>query len=312
MEHNIAWQTVARVLHQVQSDLDRPWDLDRLASIAGYQRHHLAHLFSDVVGEPPARYVRRLRLERAAADLLQSLPLPEAAARAGYGSPEAFARAFKKQFGVPPSSFRDRVRAGDMILGRAPAPHAELEARVVDREAPPPGLSPRARIEAVGPVYGWTVLVPSFDLADVGQGMAQLVAMCPPDGPWQLGGIAQPWGWLSEGAPRELRCLRRRDGDDRSPPPPLVPWSWPRDWFATFDYDGALDGIEAACRWMAAVWPGRVGVRLGYGPLFSLLEGVADPRAVRARLHLAIRPLAAEALAPPSTNGSGGAGLPGR
>ncbi|MEM6930050.1 MAG: AraC family transcriptional regulator [Myxococcota bacterium] len=285
---DIAWQTVARVLHRVQSDLDAPWDLDRMAHVAGYERHHLAHLFRDVVGEPPARYVRRLRLERAAGDLLTGVSVAQTAERAVYGSAEAFSRAFKRQFGVAPVGFSRHVREEDLSAG----PHPDLHG-ATDAEEGPPGLDTEARVEAIGPVYGWTVIVPSFEPPHLGYGMAQLLGACPPDRPWQLGGIAQPWGWLTDEAPREFRCLRVRDRDDRAPPPPLVPWSWPRDWFAVFDYDGPLDQIEAACSWMASRWPERVGVRLGYGPLFSLLEAMTDPSRARARLHLAVRPLAA-------------------
>ncbi|MEO0600017.1 MAG: AraC family transcriptional regulator [Myxococcota bacterium] len=283
---DIAWQTVARVLHRVQSELDAPWDLDRMAHIAGYERHHLAHLFRDVVGEPPARYVRRLRLERAAGDLLRGMPVAETAGRAVYGSAEAFSRAFKRQFGVAPLGFARQVREGDLSDGSPPGLHGSAGDG-------PPGLDATARVEAIGPFYGWTVIVPSFEAPHLGYGMAQLFGACPPDGPWQMGGIAQPWGWLTEEATREFRCLRLRERDDRAPPPPLVPWSWPRDWFAVFDFEGPLDQIEAACGWMARWWPERVGLRLGYGPLFSLLETMADPSRARARLHLAVRPLAA-------------------
>lgn len=282
---DIAWQTVARVLHEVQSDLDRPWDLDRMAAVAGYQRHHLAHLFSDVVGEPPARYVRRLRLERAASDLVRGVPVARTARRAAYASGEAFSRAFKRQFGVAPAKFPRLVQDSDLSGGARPDPHQDVPLDA------PAGLVAQPTIEAVGPTWGWTVVVPSFGPLDVAAGMAQLFAACPPDGPWQVGGIAQPWGWLTEDASRELRVLRLRPHDPRPPPPPLMPWGWPRDWFAIFDFAGPLHQIEAACRWMAAVWPERVGLRLGYGPLYSVLEQLADPAAVRARLHVAVRPL---------------------
>ena len=191
----IAWQTVARVLHRVQSDLDEPWDLERMAAVAGYERHHLAHLFSDVVGEPPARYVRRLRLERAASELLMGAPVAQAAERAVYGSPEAFSRAFKRQFGVAPAAFPRHVREQEAPIGATPAPHAS------EAGAWPDGLGTRPVIEPVGPLAGWTVLLPSFAPEQVGYGMAQLMTLCPPTGPWQLGGIAQPWGWLTEDAP---------------------------------------------------------------------------------------------------------------
>ncbi|MEN0062227.1 MAG: AraC family transcriptional regulator [Myxococcota bacterium] len=285
----LAWQTVAQVLQQVQGNLDHPWDLDQMATVSGYERHHLAHLFSEIVGEPPTRYLRRLRLERAAYDLMSELPVGDSAYRAGYASGEAFSRAFKRQFGIAPASFRKHALAN---LNEATAP---VVRRICASDAFPEGLSSTPRIEAVGPWQGWTVVVDSFELGDVAQGMGHLMQRCPPDGPWQLGGLAQPWGWLASETSREareLRCLRLTDAIERTLPPPLVRWSWPRDWFAVFDYQGPLDGISGVCQWMAAAWPERVGLRLGYGPLISRLEGLSDPtQPVSAKLYLVVRPL---------------------
>jgi AraC family transcriptional regulator len=58
-------------------------------------------------GETAADTVRRLRLHRAAAELITGeLPIPRVARRAGYGSQEAFTRAFKAAYGVPPARYR--------------------------------------------------------------------------------------------------------------------------------------------------------------------------------------------------------------
>jgi AraC family transcriptional regulator len=58
-------------------------------------------------GETVAETVRRLRLHRAAAELITGeLPVSRIARRAGYGSQEAFTRAFKSAYGVPPGRYR--------------------------------------------------------------------------------------------------------------------------------------------------------------------------------------------------------------
>jgi AraC family transcriptional regulator len=58
-------------------------------------------------GETAAETVRRLRLHRAAVELITGeLPVPRVARRAGYGSQEAFTRAFKAAYGVPPARYR--------------------------------------------------------------------------------------------------------------------------------------------------------------------------------------------------------------
>lgn len=61
-----AWRVVSEVLLRMQLDIDHDWTVDEAARVAGYEPHHFATLFTQTVGHPPARYVRMLRLERAA------------------------------------------------------------------------------------------------------------------------------------------------------------------------------------------------------------------------------------------------------
>lgn len=80
-----------------------------LASRMHLSRFHLDRLISQAAGEPPARLRRRLLLERAAFQLATSdLSVAEAAIGAGYGSHEAFTRAFVTAFGSSPSTWRAR------------------------------------------------------------------------------------------------------------------------------------------------------------------------------------------------------------
>lgn len=91
--------------------LDDPGlDFASLAAEAGYSPFHFHRVFAAMTGETPATFIRRLRLERAAATLNQTkLPIGEIAMEAGYGTPDAFARAFKQSFGLLPSEFRGRA-----------------------------------------------------------------------------------------------------------------------------------------------------------------------------------------------------------
>jgi AraC family transcriptional regulator len=96
--------------------LDDPGRGDELAQRAYLSRFHFHRLVAAGLGEAPASFRRRLLLERAAFELTaRGAAVIEAAIGAGYGSPEAFARAFRRAFGVSPSRFR-----GDF---RLPAPN---------------------------------------------------------------------------------------------------------------------------------------------------------------------------------------------
>ena len=81
---------------------DEELTLRRLAAIACWSPEHLDRVYRQVRGEPPLATVRRLRLRRASLALCAGEPLADVAERAGYGSSQAFGRAFRRQFGLPP------------------------------------------------------------------------------------------------------------------------------------------------------------------------------------------------------------------
>jgi transcriptional regulator GlxA family with amidase domain len=70
---------------------------------------HFSRVFSDQVGQSPARYVERVRVEAARRRLEESLQtVDEVASEVGFGSSETMRRAFVRQIGVGPSSYRER------------------------------------------------------------------------------------------------------------------------------------------------------------------------------------------------------------
>ena len=78
-----------------------------LAAELFVSRSLLDRLVTASAGEPPARLRRRLLLERAAFQLRSTgVSIIDAATQAGYSSNEAFTRAFRRAYGVPPSSWR--------------------------------------------------------------------------------------------------------------------------------------------------------------------------------------------------------------
>jgi AraC family transcriptional regulator len=74
-----------------------------------FSRFHFDRLIRGVAGEPPAAFRRRILLERAAYRMITTTaPLLDIAVEAGYGSHEAFTRAFTKAYGVAPAVWRNR------------------------------------------------------------------------------------------------------------------------------------------------------------------------------------------------------------
>ena len=113
-----------KVLEYIDRRLDQPLDLARLASVAHFSPFHFHRLFAAWMGETLGDYLRRRRVEVAAIRLAAQprLPVLNAALAVGFGSSEAFARAFKVHFGCSPSAWRElqsHVRAADRNSGQA-------------------------------------------------------------------------------------------------------------------------------------------------------------------------------------------------
>ena len=96
------------ILDLVECSLDEPeLTADELAGRAYLSRFHFDRLVSASIGEPPGSFRRRLLLERAAHRLAGGAESVIALAYdSGYGSPEAFTRAFARAYGEPPSTYR--------------------------------------------------------------------------------------------------------------------------------------------------------------------------------------------------------------
>lgn len=91
----------------IQQHLDEDLTLERLAAVAGYSPYHFHRIFRGQVGERTDDYVRRLRMEQAAHSLrYRQKSVLDVALDAGYGSHEAFTRAFQRTFGVSPSEYQ--------------------------------------------------------------------------------------------------------------------------------------------------------------------------------------------------------------
>ncbi|GAB3343586.1 AraC family transcriptional regulator [Micromonospora halotolerans] len=96
-----------QAMDHLERHLDQPLDVAGLARIACTSEHHFRRLFSVLAGMPLSEYVRRRRLTVAGAEVLAGeTSLLDVAVRWGYGSNEAFARAFRAVHGVGPAEAR--------------------------------------------------------------------------------------------------------------------------------------------------------------------------------------------------------------
>ncbi|WP_260957694.1 AraC family transcriptional regulator [Pseudomonas citri] len=96
------------VLAYIDANFEGDLSVKTLSQVANFSAFHFHRQFTGFVGVPVSRYVQLMRLRRAAHSLaaLADHSVLDAALGAGFESPEAFSRAFRRAFGITPSAFR--------------------------------------------------------------------------------------------------------------------------------------------------------------------------------------------------------------
>ena len=98
---------VGRCLAVMHESPATPWTVDTLAREVGVSRSVLAERFAHFVGQPPMQYLARWRMALAANYLSRtSLSLARIAGEVGYETDAAFNRAFRREYGSPPATWR--------------------------------------------------------------------------------------------------------------------------------------------------------------------------------------------------------------
>jgi AraC-like DNA-binding protein len=91
---------------------DEALDLDALASVAGLSLSHFSALFRAVTGDPPRRYLTRVRMERARRSLAGTgHAIKTISHQLGFDDPLYFSRVFRSVTGMSPSEFRRRHKS---------------------------------------------------------------------------------------------------------------------------------------------------------------------------------------------------------
>ena len=98
---------VQKALWYIEAHFESELSVDEIARVAGVSRFHLTRLFTLLLGQSVMQYARARRLTQAARALADGAPDILAVALAhGYGSHEAFTRAFRDHFGATPETVR--------------------------------------------------------------------------------------------------------------------------------------------------------------------------------------------------------------
>jgi AraC-like DNA-binding protein len=112
---------IGRALGLLHASPSRQWTVELLAREIGLSRSALAERFTELIGQPPMQYLTQWRL-LLAAHVLQTTTRSAAvvAEEVGYDSESAFSRAFRREFGLPPATWRRKGRT-DVAMAAASA-----------------------------------------------------------------------------------------------------------------------------------------------------------------------------------------------
>ncbi len=97
-----------RVLDYIRSNITGDLRLETLAQVANFSPFHFHRLFTAIVGETVNGYIRRIRMQRAASQLIYNpkKSITRVSTDCGFSSPSSFAREFRQTFGMSASQFR--------------------------------------------------------------------------------------------------------------------------------------------------------------------------------------------------------------
>ncbi len=123
-----------KALWFIENHFREPVSLDDVAGAAGVSRFHLSRAFAYATGHSVMQYVRVRRLSEAARALAGGAPdVLAVALDAGYGSHQAFTRAFRDEFGMTPEALRAQASLAKISIQEP----IKMNEAVLETLAPP-------------------------------------------------------------------------------------------------------------------------------------------------------------------------------
>jgi AraC family transcriptional regulator, alkane utilization regulator len=109
---------IGAALALMHAQPERSWTVEGLAEAVSMSRSAFSARFSQLVEEPPLRYLRRWRMQKAG-DLLRrsDAGMAAIAAQVGYSSTVAFSQVFKREVGSAPHVYRRAAQRGERAPG---------------------------------------------------------------------------------------------------------------------------------------------------------------------------------------------------
>lgn len=109
---NIYQQKVNQIIDYISANLHLPLQLDLIADKISVSQRQLLRIMRSALNESLYAYVARQRIERAVLYMqTERMSLTKLAEMVGYDNPQSFSKAFKKQFGIPPKAYFNKLQS---------------------------------------------------------------------------------------------------------------------------------------------------------------------------------------------------------
>ena len=267
---------VTKALWLIENRYLRDLTLDDIAGHVGVSRSHISRIFPLATGLSLSAYLRGRRLTEAARTLAAGAPdILAVALEAGYGSHEAFTRAFREQFGLTPEQVRGQRHVGNLALVEPlridDGPFADLDPpRIVDRKPLlVAGLAERHPFDKPEAVPAqWARFAPYIGNIPAEAGVAAY-------------GISTDMFHGGESF-QMLTCVEVSDVSDLQPE--LNALRLPAQRYAIFRHNGHVSAMRTPIHTILNRWLPETGMTLGgnpdlveyYGPGFNPEAGMGD------------------------------------
>ena len=268
---------VGKALWFIEAHLGTDASLADIAGCGGVSRYQLLRAFGTATGRSVMRYVRARRLTEAARSLAAGAPdILTVALDAGYGSHEAFTRAFRDQFGLTPEAVREQCHLDNLQLVEAIRMDETL---IVKLEAPRfetgrtlliAGLGERYRFETCqGIPFQWQRFTPYIgnvpgQVGDVAYGVC-----CNSDGTGNFEYIAGVEVSSFDEVPAELRRVRI-----------------PAQRYAVFTHRDHISAIRGTWHTIWNQWLPNSGYQFADAPDFERYDAEFDPQSGTGKVEI--------------------------
>ena len=111
---------INRVIDYIEENINEDLYLESLAEVAGFSPFHFHRIFRAMVGETLNQFIQRIRIEKAAAQLVRNpkKSITEIAFDCGFSSSAAFARTFKENFHMSAREWRSQGCLQNRKIGK--------------------------------------------------------------------------------------------------------------------------------------------------------------------------------------------------